>query len=165
MILYLNIIWKFLSVRWFCQSLVPLHHQHIDVSKGPAQQQIWYNFDFTSCENIGSMLKEWIQWPQWGERACYYLSLNAAQSFTPSMSNFIRTVGSLVQVLFFAFGSSLFATVSNTYLLRCRTFTVIFESSSVFMLSFTIPAPHSCRNLYLKHTYHVSGLNRAINNL
>ena len=78
MILYLNIIWKFLSVRWFCQSLVPLHHQHIDVSKGPAQQQIWYNFDFTSCENIGSMLKEWMQWPQWGERACYYLSFECS---------------------------------------------------------------------------------------
>ena len=59
------------------------------------------------------------------------------------MSSFIRTVGSLVQGMFSAFGSSLVATVSKMNLLRRRTFTVVVEFFSVLVLSLTMPAPHS----------------------
>ena len=66
------------------------------------------------------------------------------------MSIFIRTVGFLVQGLSFTVGSSLVATVSNTNLLRRRTFTLVLDLSSMFTLSLTIPAPHSCEALYLR---------------
>ena len=75
-----------------------------------------------------------------------------SQNFTPSISNFINTVGSLVQGLSVAFGSSRTATVSSTNLLRRRTFTVVFDFSSVLVLSLTIPAPHSCGSLDLMQT-------------